>query len=186
MNTLELQVSAQTLLFLQSCLLGAVLGVIYDVFRILRISFKNGSILIFLEDALFFIICAVLTFCFMLMSNDGQIRFFILLGEVIGFILYYFTIGALVMKISKLIINFIRRLFLLLYKIFIRPFVIFFRFLFRKISPVFKKISGNCKKIEKKAKFSLKERRIVLYNLINRKKKRGDAPDDASHADSEV
>lgn len=182
---MELQVSAQTFLFLESCLLGAVLGVIYDIFRILRISFKNGSFLIFLEDALFFFICAILTFCFMLTTNDGQVRFFILLGEGIGFILYHCTIGVLVMKISKLIIRFIGRLFSLLYKILLAPFVRLFRFLFRKCSPLFKKISGNCKKIKKKAKFNLKERRIVLYNLFCRKKKKKNGQSDVPPINSE-
>lgn len=70
-------------------LLGAVLGLVYDLFRLPRLVFNDR----FFFDFLFWIISAVAVFCYYLIFNSGAIRMLNLLFIAAGFLLYIFTLG---------------------------------------------------------------------------------------------
>lgn len=161
---MEISISEQALEFLLSCLLGAVLGVLYDAFRILRAAIPHGRILTLLEDILFWALSAVITFFFLLLFSEGQVRLYILLGELLGFIVYYFTVGSLVIGASKWIIRQVKRFLRFLYRLFIRPFVRPFSFIFRKFRQGFVHISLNCKKLGQNRKKHLQNQSDLLYN----------------------
>ncbi|MBC8569802.1 spore cortex biosynthesis protein YabQ [Zongyangia hominis] len=169
--------SQQTQVFLYACLIGAGLGAFYDVFRMIRLAVKNSAVIVFIEDALFFAVCALVTFFYMMQAMGGQLRFFILLGEFLGAVIYYFTIGALVMKISKLIIRGIKAVLHFLFRIFIRPILLFLQWIGKKLQKLFSKCTAPLKKFGTNAKFRLKQQRVLLYNLLKphpkqKKKKR--------------
>jgi len=112
---LAVSVSGQMLVFLAACLAGAILGSLYDVFRIIRIAIPCGRIAVFIQDIIYLIICTLLTYLFLIMENSGEIRVFIIEGEIIGAIIYYFTIGAVVIKAARLIIIVVKRFLNALY-----------------------------------------------------------------------
>ena len=56
-----ISVSQQTMTFLQSLLLGAALGMLYDVFRILRLLIPSGKVISFVEDIVYFLLCGVIS-----------------------------------------------------------------------------------------------------------------------------
>ena len=169
---MKIEVAQQTMLFLQSCLLGIVLGFVYDIFRILRLALKSGVVVIFIEDILFWSMSAVVTFLFMLTENSGQLRVFVLLGECIGAVVYYLTVGALIMKISKAIIEAVKKLLHILYRIFIYPFVRLGGAICRRVAKIYKKTRINNKKVQNNVKFSLKHHHILLYNLMSGNKQK--------------
>ncbi|RPF48341.1 spore cortex biosynthesis protein YabQ [Hydrogenoanaerobacterium saccharovorans] len=181
-----IEVNTQTIVFLQSLMLGFALGLFYDVFRIFRLAIHHSSAIIFLEDISYFATCAVITFLFSLSAVNGHVRVFLVIGELLGATIYYFSLGALVMSVSKLIIRFIKALLRLLYRLFLRPFVQLFIWLARKLTKVTDKIAANAKKVRAKAKYSLKQRSILVYNLyvkgnhrgkLQGKSKKGGVPD---------
>ena len=53
-------------------------------------------------------LCAVLTVLFAMPFNKGEVRYFVLFGEIIGFFVYRCTLGGLFVKIYSEIIRFIR------------------------------------------------------------------------------
>jgi len=165
---LEVIGSQQAFLFAQACLLGVALGVVYDIFRILRIAVKTNTVVAFIEDLLFFIIATAATFMFLLLMDDGRIRWYPFLGEALGFMVYYFTLGRLVMKISKIIITFIKAVFRTLFRIFIYPFVVVFRWIYKKLHPIYHKVKIKKKNVQNKVKYSLKKQRIMVYNLMHK------------------
>ena len=81
---------------LGALVLGMALGVLFDGFRILRVAFKAGVVAAFLQDCLFWGITALCTFLYITARLDGEPRVFVLLCELLGFFVYYFTIGRLV------------------------------------------------------------------------------------------
>ena len=91
-------VNTQTIIFLQAILMGAVFGAVYDLFRIFRIAVPLPAGVIVAEDVIYFAFCGFMSFFLAMTVNFGQVRFFILLGELLGFLLYYLTLGVLVMK----------------------------------------------------------------------------------------
>ncbi len=91
--------------------LGGVIGVLYDGFRLARLVFPVGRRLVFLEDGLFCLAAAALLFKFTLRLCNGQLRLFVVVGCALGFILYYGTVGSLVYGAGKALTQSVRRFF---------------------------------------------------------------------------
>lgn len=160
-------ISQQLIFFLKSILLGAFLGLFFDVFKILRLLIKHHNIFIFIEDILFFLISAIFSYNFMMNISYGQIRLFILTGELIGFILYKLSISNLIVKailfvISKLI-NLLKILFKNIIRFFIKPFYKSILYIFKIIFCPLTKIFGENVKFIKKL---LKKTVMIMYNLV--------------------
>lgn len=102
-------VAQQAITFLYAAALGALLCAVYDIFRIIRVAFGAKQLAVFIEDIVFSLIALVLTFVFVISFNNGEVRFFVLIGELLGFAIYYFTVGRIVMSLSKAIVRLIKR-----------------------------------------------------------------------------
>lgn len=180
----------QTIIFLQSILVGALLGVFFDAFRISRIAIPTGRAVVFLEDVVFFALCAVITFALMLSAIEGQVRFFLLVGEVIGAVLYNLTLGRLVMAVSKTIIHIVKSILHFIVRCFFRPIWLFFYHLVGLLLCPVHIIANFVKKICLRLKFRLKIGRILLYNHITRpsakrKKRTGESGGDEKGEETE-
>lgn len=99
----------QFLMFMCSCGLGIGLGIFYDFFRILRLIINPKNIAIFVQDVIYFVFSGLLTFFFVLVFNFGEMRFYILGGECIGWIGYHLSLGDMVYKKTKNVVNKRRR-----------------------------------------------------------------------------
>ena len=163
---MSLIISQQTAAFLGSLFLGAVLGAVFDLFRVFRKAFCQPVWLIWAEDVLYLLICAVITYGYMLQSIEGQVRVFIIIGELIGAILYYLTLGRLVMAVSLILIAVIRNILHFLYLVIIRPILFVLRFIGKIFSKINHKLSTILKNYLQKLKYVLKAWGNVLYNCF--------------------
>lgn len=107
---MSLSMAQQTEIFLWSVVFGFALGAFYDIFRILRLIIPTGTIAAFIEDTLFWLIAAFSTFLFILNINSGEIRWYILFGIFAGALIYHVSLGALVVRFSKALIDLIHKL----------------------------------------------------------------------------
>lgn len=162
-------VNTQTIIFLQSLLLGAALGAVYDLFRIFRVAFPLPAGVIVAEDLLYFVFCGFVSFFFAMTVNFGQVRFFILLGEAMGFLLYYLTLGSLVMRCAQKILDALRWILRLVGKLFL-PAVWLFCWLKRRAKRIAGKWGQNLKKAAQKNRKHLQKKRILLYNYFKMRK----------------
>lgn len=126
-------------IFLYSCVLGVILGILYDVFRIVRLAIRWNIWQVFLQDILYFVICGILTFIFLLMFNNGVIRIYVLCGECLGWAAYYITLGKLIYRCSSRIINYVKQILKKVFSVILNP-----------IFKIFKKV--KCKIYNKKIK----------------------------------
>ncbi len=151
----------QTEIFLYSLGFGFLLGILYDVFRTLRLIISNSRLFVFIWDLLYFAACAFLTFCFIMVIDSGKVRIYVALGEILGWLIYYFSFGAIAIKFSNLVRRFLCRIFAVVFK----PIKCVFVWICKKI----RKTGVFCKKIirksDKKAKFNLQKYRGIVYNL---------------------
>jgi spore cortex biosynthesis protein YabQ len=150
---METQLSLQAIAFLWAIVLGAGVGALYDVFRILRIlRRKNPAPAVFIEDLLFSFLSSVATALFLIRFNYGQVRLFLLIGEGLGFAFYHFTLGALVVFWARLIRRILDWLGRLLKKLFkkIKKLFIFFLKWFRIRMPKFEERSGTREKKQRR------------------------------------
>ena len=134
----EIHPAAQVVTYLWSLLLGVLLCVWYDFFRLIRRRFRCSVWRIALQDLFFWLVAAVATFLFLLARENGRIRLFVLLGAGIGFALWRVTVGAVLLKAAEWILGLFLRCMhriLHLFACVFRPFAA----IFRKVGIFFKK-----------------------------------------------
>lgn len=98
-------VSMQTEVFLRSLVLGALVGVLYDFFRVLRKCCLKTKWIVAVQDIIFFTLFTLMNFLFMLTYTQGQVRWYYLVGQLFGWALYFCSVGVLVMRVSDFIIS---------------------------------------------------------------------------------
>ncbi|MBO5797019.1 MAG: spore cortex biosynthesis protein YabQ [Clostridia bacterium] len=81
--------------------IGVVLGVVYDLFRLIRLLTKPPARRIFLQDLLYFALAAALTQVLALPVSHGRVRVFHLLALAVGATAYYLTVGRLVYWLAQ-------------------------------------------------------------------------------------
>jgi len=142
-----LSMSGQAWLFIATVVAGMVIGLFYDVFRILRKTAPHVAWMVQVEDAIFWIAATGAMFYFMLNQNFGEIRLFSIVGAACGLALYFATISRVVMVSAVGIINFIKRVIATVFRIITFPI----RFLYGVISPHIQKLLKFAKIKMKKA-----------------------------------
>jgi len=113
--------SGQAWLFLSTIIVGAAIGLLYDMFRIFRKTAPHAGIAVQLEDLLFWVVATVLTFYYMLHRNYGEIRPFVMLGVVIGVVLYFITISRFIVRACVAVVNYIIKVVVAAIRIILVP-----------------------------------------------------------------
>jgi hypothetical protein len=98
-------VSQQAELFLLSVLLGAGLGVIYDAFRLLRAVFLTArkNVAVHIADFIYVLFYAFCIFIYSMVCCRGEVRLYIVIGSICGFILEILTIGDTITSFVRLV-----------------------------------------------------------------------------------
>ena len=137
-------VENQAYLFLVFSLTGVVLGVLFDFFRVLRKTFKTGDFVTYIEDILYWILAGIIILYNIWFFNDGEIRVFMILGILMGAIIYCLTLSPIFIKIDYFFMRKIKGVFTLLYNILKIP-IEFMINLLKKIKNIvnFKNKKGN-------------------------------------------
>lgn len=71
-----------------SFLLGVILMVSYDLLRLFRLLVPHGNLWTGLEDFLYWIYCAVMTFSLLFWENSGILRGYVIVCVFLGMFLY--------------------------------------------------------------------------------------------------
>ena len=156
-------VAKETLIFLYSCVLGAGLGSVYDIFRIIRATLPSGHIAVFVEDSIFMIIASIATFIFSISFCNGYFRVFVIVGEVLGFVIYYCTVGVLVFNFFKGLISVLKSILVKIYRLVLKPILNFFKYIYIKFSSIFKQFSQKFSLGFFGRNFHLKQHNNLLY-----------------------
>ncbi|MBE6665376.1 MAG: hypothetical protein E7603_04010 [Ruminococcaceae bacterium] len=152
------------LIFLRFLIPGIFLGMIYDVFRLIRIGRNSKTIplpeaiknryfpnkikrnkktlkkhtypnfLVFIEDISFFLIVSVTEILATYHLNNGEIRIYCLLFSVIGFFCYQKTISLCVIFISKKMAKLFQKILFICICLVLDPIVFFIKKLKRMLS----------------------------------------------------
>ena len=154
----------QAYIFIVFTAVGIVIGLIFDLFRILRKTIKTKDLITYIEDIMFWIITGIIIIYSMYIFCDGELRFFMIIGLILGSIMYLLTISKYVITISLFIINILKKVLIIPFKLIIRftKKVIFRPITFICIN-IRKNLTENVKKMKKyRGNFKKKEK----YNSI--------------------
>ena len=119
----------QVYIFFYAVLAGGILAFLYDILRIKRRAIKTNVVILSLEDMIYWLLSAIIVFLTVYNSNDGQMRGFIFIGNILGVTLYLSLFSRLVIASSMMVINFIKKVLLFIWKIVTYPFRLIFRIL---------------------------------------------------------
>lgn len=157
-------VTNQAYLFLVFTINGIIIGLLFDIFRILRRSFKTSDIVTYLQDILFWVLTGFILLYSIFTFSNGEIRFYMFLGVFLGCLIYmlifskYFIninvkiiliLKKLIEKILSIIIFPIKMIIKFIKKIFFKP-INFVTINIKKFKTNYQKKIKNVFKIQKK------------------------------------
>ena len=135
----------QGYIFVIFILNGFLIGILFDIFRILRKSFKTKDIVTYIEDILFWIITGVFLLYSVFNFNDGEIRLYMFIAILIGVLLYMLILSSYIVKINVKIITFVKNLLQKAFNVFFKPFKKLFDKIRLMITNLFKKNQKSIK-----------------------------------------
>lgn len=108
--------------FVIFAIIGLIISIIFDMFRISRKVFKTPDILTYVEDTCFWLITGFIMLFSIFIFNNGELRLYIFIGIFIGVLLYMIFISKYFIKINVTIINLIKNIISKILHILIKPF----------------------------------------------------------------
>ncbi len=92
----------ENIFLLHALLMGIFITFVYDLLRIFRRVVPHGNLLISLEDMVFWIYCAIKVFLMMYHESNGTLRWFAVLGAMVGMLLYKKLVSPYLVKYVSL------------------------------------------------------------------------------------
>ena len=136
-----MQMDSQLSTFLTTIATGITLGIVFDCYRVLRGTYRSKVLVTWVTDLLYWLIATIIVFIALVISNWGELRFYVFLGIISGVGLYYRLLSLYVIRLFSATIKLIKGIVTLIRKSFIlfviRPVVVCLRIIswpFRFIS----------------------------------------------------
>ncbi len=107
-------ITNQLIVFIESIGFGVLLSMSYSVVDIIVSIFTIGKKKTAICDVIFCLVCAVSLFVFILAYNLGKLRFYIILGIVLGAVAYFTSFGYYTRHICESAVTVIRKSIMLI------------------------------------------------------------------------
>ncbi len=100
----------QLYVFFVFILTGFLIGILFDIFRIIRKTFKSSDIVTYIQDSIFWILTGLLLLFCLFKFNNGELRLYIFIGIISGFSIYILVFSKLFISISMFVIKVIKKI----------------------------------------------------------------------------
>ena len=144
---MNIEIITQLNTFIMYFILGILIGLFFDLFRILRKTFKTPDFITYIEDILFGFITGAVLLWIIFVFNNGELRFYMFFALILGSILYLITLSKYFIKINVKIFVILKNTIYKFLSILIFPI----KWLTKQI------ISNNCLKLKKKTNITNKK-----------------------------
>lgn len=149
---------------------GFLIGLLFDIFRIFRKTFKTPDFITYFEDFSFWIISGLILLYSIFKYNNGELRIYIFLGVILGTSIYLLIFSKFFITVSVNIINLIKKIFKLL---IIKPVLFFIKIIKKVVINPIKKIFEWIKKSISKIMSIIKNKtKKIKIKKIKRQKKK--------------
>ena len=102
--------ASQFYAFVVTILMGLIIGVFFDIYRVTKRLVRPGRVLGYLGDVLFWVICTFTVFFMLLVGNWGEIRLYVIIGVLVGTSVYIKFFSGFVVWLLDKIFNIITRI----------------------------------------------------------------------------
>lgn len=123
---------------LLSIAIGIAYGLLFDFHSVLCTGLKS-KVSVFVADVLFFLILSVFEFCFFLARCSGEIRGYVFICQLIGFLIYKKTVSWIICLALQWVRKTVYRVFSTLGRLIFTPIALFFYKISEKFFKIFKK-----------------------------------------------
>ena len=118
---LELRVQLNIIIY--SLLAGLLAGTFFDAYRVIRGSNIN-KIVKWIEDLLFWVLCAVIIFTFLLYFNYAFLGIYVYMFMLVALLIYFKLVSNRIVRIEKIIKVELLKVIRIIFKNIIYPFKI--------------------------------------------------------------
>ncbi len=101
----------QVYVFLSSIIIGAILTLIFDFFRLTRRHKNSRDIIVYIQDIFFSIIVAIVIIISAFITNNGELRGYMFIGYALGSMFYLLLISKIFLKFFGTILDLIENFF---------------------------------------------------------------------------
>lgn len=156
---------------------GMLLGFIWDIYRLIRRYIKIGAVGTALGDLIYWIVSIYISVQLIFYVSYGNVRMFILLGFVLGALLYFYGISNYILKAFIFVVDFFIRIIRRVFLFMIKPLRILagkIKVILVPVSVKLQKTRNNAKKRYKFYKFKAKKiskNRKLMYNKKKQSKR---------------
>lgn len=146
----------QLFLFFAFFTIGAVFALIYDMLKVSGRLVSGRSFFVVLKDVLFWLVVTVVMFAGCLKFNDGEFRFFMFVGVLLGALVYFKTISRFVVIVLGFIADCIKKTVTFMFGIFVLPLKLLLRIVNKPVFIAFSFTRKRLLKLIEKIKFRIK------------------------------
>lgn len=150
----------QAYLFGIYAICGIVIGILFDLFRILRQSFKTPDIITYIEDIIFGILTGIFLIFMIFVFNNGELRFYIFFALILGISIYLLTISKYFIKFNVKIITTIKNIIIKVFSLILYPIVMIKNFILKLVLRPFRILTININNVIKTKKSKIKTKKI--------------------------
>ncbi|MBQ7410494.1 MAG: spore cortex biosynthesis protein YabQ [Clostridia bacterium] len=111
-----MQLYSQEQIFIFFFIIGVVLGIVFDFFRVIRKSFKISDFSTLIQDIIFLVFSGMLIITSIIKLNGGEVRLFLFLGIFFGALIYLLTISDLCVIIFLVFVKICKKILKIPYK----------------------------------------------------------------------
>ena len=91
-------------------LTGISIGILFDIFRIMRKSFKTLDFITYIQDFLFWILTGLILIVSIFIFNNGDLRGYIFIGILFGIFIYMLLLSNIFIKFFITIIECMKKI----------------------------------------------------------------------------
>ena len=102
-----METNNQLVNFMFTLIIGGMLGSIFDFYRVMRGVCRPKLIMTMIFDGLYWLIAFVVTFSCLIYSNWVEMRFYIFIGIITGWLIYYKLLSKYIVLCMVKIIRFL-------------------------------------------------------------------------------
>lgn len=156
-------VTNQAYLFLIFTINGIIIGLLFDIFRILRRSFKTSDIVTYVQDLLFWVLTGFILLYSIFTFSNGEVRFYMFLGVFLGCLIYMIIFSKYFININVKIIQIIKKIVSIIFS----PIKSFIKFIKKILIKPINFITINISKFKIKSQNKLKNGLKSTKNKIH-------------------
>lgn len=143
---------------------GLCLGVAYDLLRLWRREGRLPFVPVLLLDLLYFALYTFSTFLFLMDQCSGELRPYVLLGQLLGAVFWLCTLSRPFLKLGQRIVGVAKGGGGLLFKVTVLPLLVFSRKIAAVLERAGRFLKKNHIKLHTSARIDLKKAGHMLYN----------------------